>query len=74
MRTTHLVIALALAACSRSFPANFPRGSAASSEAATPTPTLMARALREDPPLPGESTQGWEGLESSPQGGHVHAH
>jgi hypothetical protein len=76
MRTSHIAIALlALAGCSRSFPSTFPRSSAASTEAAPARTTVMARALREDPPLPGEPTEGWEGLApGAPQGGHHHGH
>jgi len=75
----HLAIAvLALAsACTRSLPSTFPSSSAASLDAAEAPAANVGRALREEPPLPGEPTDGWEGLESSStsaQGGHTHAH
>ncbi len=74
-----LLLSLTLtAACSPTLPARFPESSAASSEAEAAPVTPVGRALREEPPLPGEPQTGWEGLEdgeSTPtHGGHVHAH
>jgi hypothetical protein len=69
MRTRDLVPVIVLAAligaCSRRLPSTFPSSSAASSEAAQAPAAVVGRALREDPPLPGEPTAGWEGLEPS---------
>ncbi|UJR84353.1 hypothetical protein [Sandaracinus amylolyticus] len=72
-----IVIAAALAACTRSLPAAFPPSSPISSDAVEAPVADVGRALREDPPLPGESTQGWHGLEPASipasHGGHDHA-
>ncbi|AKF03245.1 hypothetical protein [Sandaracinus amylolyticus] len=81
MRTRSFVLATALAAvlaaCTRSFPAAFPTSSPASSDATEAPVADVGRALREDPPLPGEPTRGWHGLEPAsvtpPHGGHDHA-
>lgn len=79
LRTVLLMMLLAapLGACSRSVPSHFPRTSAASGEAPAGAPAVVGRALRADPPLPGESTDGWVGLDpqSAPAahvGGHSH--
>jgi hypothetical protein len=71
-----VLIALAgLAGCTRSFPSTFPRSAAASLDAPEAPAIVIGRALREEPPLPGEPMSGWESLEAAPpQGGHVHAH
>ena len=53
-------------------PSTFPVRSAASPEAAPADATQVARALSEDPPLPGASTTGWTGL-AAPQGPDPHA-
>ncbi|MCC6877213.1 MAG: hypothetical protein IT378_23105 [Sandaracinaceae bacterium] len=79
MQIRHLLAAAALLlGCTRSMPSSFPRGSAASPEAAEAPRAVVARSLLEEPPLPGESTDGWDGLESpaaaDPHGGHRHAH
>lgn len=78
MRTLLLATlsALVLASCGRTFPPTLAR-SAASLETEPARAALVGRALREDPPLPGEPLGGWEALEpvAAPQhGGHHHAH
>lgn len=75
-----IVLAALLGACTRSVPSRFPSSSAASTDAAEAPIATVGIALREDPPLPGESTEGWEALEPTTSseapahGGHVHAH
>lgn len=72
-----LLFVLSLGGCARSLPATLPPSSAASAAATEAPAATVARALRADPPLPGESTAGWEGLEPSTpaqHGGHGHAH
>lgn len=77
-RLALLATLLGVAACApRTFNKELPASSPASALApAAPLPAVMGRALREDPPLPGESTEGWSGLApeaGSPQeGGHAH--
>lgn len=67
MRTRYVVVlallAAPLGACSRSFPSTFPPSSAASSQAAEAPAAVVGRALVQEPPLPGEPTDGWIGLE-----------
>lgn len=58
-----LLLATLLGACARSFPATVPTTWAASPDAQPAVPVVIARALREDPPLPGEPAEGWEALE-----------
>ena len=73
-----LPVTAALAGCTpRAVPASFPASSAASPQAAEAPAPRVGIALAEDPPLPGESTEGWYGLE--PKGGqgaqpHHHHH
>ena len=58
---------------SRSVPASFPSTSAASASAPEASRTSVTRALDEDPPLPGASTEGWPGLRPAAEpaaGGH----
>ncbi|CAG0987897.1 hypothetical protein GPROT1_02768 [Gammaproteobacteria bacterium] len=79
MQIRHLLAAAALLlGCTRSMPSSFPRASAASPDAAEAPRALVARSLLGEPPLPGESTAGWDGLESAPAAdphrGHRHAH
>ena len=78
------------ACASRPLHPDFPEASAASPETAAPAPAEVAIALEADPPLPGEPTEGWLGLEAPPEdgsspheghghhgshdGGHDHAH
>lgn len=66
MRTTflHIVVSLAaLAGCSRSVSTEFPRASAASLEVEEAPPARVGRAIEEEPPLPGETRDGWEALD-----------
>lgn len=74
-----------IAGCSRSVPTTFPESSAASLQAADGRAAPVGRAIREEPPLPGESREGWEALERDAgapahgghhghHGGHGHAH
>jgi hypothetical protein len=75
----YLVVAALLAgACSsREVPATFASSSPASLSAAEAPHAEVARALREDPPLPGAPSTGWSGLESADPGagsGHQHEH
>ncbi len=64
----------ALAGCSRSVPAEFPRASAASAEASAAPPARVGLAIEEEPPLPGEAREGWEALDrGTPAAGH-HGH
>jgi hypothetical protein len=92
MRTTPLVLPMVLAAlvgaCARTVPSTLPRSSAASLDAPEAPVVSVGRALREEPPLPGEPTEGWEALAPSDasgahgessgahgaHGGHHHAH
>jgi hypothetical protein len=69
----------ALAGCSpRALPASFPASSAASPSAPEAPLPRVGVALLEDPPPPGESTEGWYGLEPEPRRGgaqpHDHSH
>jgi hypothetical protein len=66
--------ALALAACaSRPLHPEFPSSSAASPDEVAPPPDAVAVSLEADPPLPGEPTEGWLGLEPEPgSSGHAH--
>jgi hypothetical protein len=72
-RATALVFGAALigssaAACSRSAPASFPTGSAASLDAAEAPAARVGAVLAGDPPLPGEPTAGWPGLDDARSG------
>lgn len=74
---TALAIAAALAGCTRALPAAFPPSSAASPDALEGRPRAVGLALTEEPPLPGERREGWEGLgQAAPSrhGGHRHGH
>lgn len=87
MRTRVLAIALLATSaigCSRSVPAVFPSSSAASLDADEGRAARVGRAIVEEPPLPGETREGWEGLEQGDadapdhsghhgHGGHGHA-
>ncbi len=46
----------------RAVPRSFPEASPASRHAVEAKPASVTRALQEDPPLPGESTEQWPGL------------
>jgi hypothetical protein len=80
LRSLSAAIAVALAsACTRSVPSEFPARSAASPGAEQAPARVLARAIREEPPLPGEAMDGWEALgdpadESSHGEHHHHAH
>ncbi|AUX28690.1 MULTISPECIES: hypothetical protein [Sorangium] len=71
-----LMLVVALAGCApRSVPASFPASSAASPQAAEAPSPRIGVALAEDPPLPGEPTAGWVGLEpASAPGADPHQH
>jgi hypothetical protein len=76
MQATYLKLAalsLLTSCATRQVPAQFPRTAPSSHEAlAAPLP-VVGRLTREHPPLPGEATDGWSGLEEPAQEGH-HAH
>lgn len=67
-----MLFGLSVAACaSRSVPSSFPKTSAASAEAQEAPTARVGVALEQDaPPLPGESTEGWRGLEEQPPAKH----
>lgn len=67
-RLSALVAALlALAGCApRAVPASFPSSSAASPVSLEAPAPRIGAALAEDPPLPGEPTDGWRGLDADP--------
>lgn len=57
-----LVLVTAVGCASRTVPDAFPRASPASTQAPELPPARVDRALSGDPPLPGQSTEGWPGL------------
>lgn len=67
---------LAAACSSRAVPSAWPESAAASPASAAAPIAAVTRSLEADPPLPGESAAGWEGLESSvpaeSHAGHEH--
>ncbi|MCB9596482.1 MAG: hypothetical protein H6719_27410 [Sandaracinaceae bacterium] len=71
-------LALALVGCSRELPTTFPSGSAASLDEPEAPVASVGVALEQEPPLPGEPSSGWEGLQrdagAASHGGHDHAH
>lgn len=73
-----LLAVWAMTACSpRTLPDRFPTASSVSAEAPEPPPPPAAVALREDPPLPGETSSGWLGLAAGQDGStdpHAHHH
>ena len=73
-----LSVALSAGCGGRSVPSRFPSSSAASTEAREAPVDDPTVALASDPPLPGEPTGAWRGLDPDAgpvaQGGHVHAH
>jgi len=79
-RSTAGVLALlatlsALVGCApRALPASFPSSSAASPNAPEAPPPRIGVALLEDPPPPGESTEGWYGLEPEPRKSNERSH
>jgi len=69
----------ALAACGAQATPQRPSGSAASLAEPEAERASVVRALREDPPLPGSPTDGWEGLRTPAAtgegaAGHQHHH
>ncbi|WP_437814548.1 hypothetical protein [Sorangium sp. So ce1078] len=65
-----LMLVAVLAGCApRSLPASFPASSAASPQAGEAPSSRIGVALSEDPPLPGEPTAGWVGLDPAPAPG-----
>lgn len=73
------IAAIVAAACSRSLPASFPSESAASPEAAPAPAARVGAMLAGDPPLPGEPSAGWPGLDDAgageaPPANHDHHH
>lgn len=61
-RLVALAIVGSLASCGPRAPTSFPRNSAASDLADEAPAAPIGLALREDPPLPGQSGAGWTGL------------
>jgi hypothetical protein len=56
-----------LSACApRAFPTSLPKASAASREADAAPEAPLGAMLQADPPLPGEPTDRWQGLEEPP--------
>lgn len=56
-----------LSACApRAFPTSFPPASAASPEAEAAPEARLGEMLQNEPPLPGEPTERWRGLEEQP--------
>ncbi len=66
--STWALTVLALS-CATSVPARFPRGSAAAEDTPPAPLPSAATALRADPPLPGQGSAGWPGLEDGDAGG-----
>jgi hypothetical protein len=59
----YLALGLAATGCApHGVPPNLPRSSVASPEGGEAAPARVTLALDEDPPLPGEVTEGWRGL------------
>ncbi|GAB5546349.1 MAG: hypothetical protein SangKO_061090 [Sandaracinaceae bacterium] len=69
---TAVAAVAALASCTPALPTALPRGSAASPDAPEARPARVGLALTEEPPLPGERREGWEGLGDAAPGGHAH--
>jgi hypothetical protein len=70
-----LVTLPGIACASRSVPEGFPVASAASEASPEVPPEVVTRSIQEDPPLPGEAHDGWNGLSSPTKptgGGHEH--
>ncbi len=59
------VLASSTGCFSREVPATLPATSPASLSAVEAARAPVTRSLEGDPPLPGESTQGWRGLEAN---------
>lgn len=58
-----LAVLLAGSACSRELPSDWPSNSPVSPEADAAPVSRVTLALDSDPPLPGEPTDGWIGLD-----------
>jgi hypothetical protein len=72
-----LLVGLLVACASRELPSSLPRTSAASTDAPEARPYLVTQSLSEHPPLPGEASEGWDGLRAPGKpadGGHEHHH
>jgi hypothetical protein len=69
--TLSLLLVGLLAACSRRVP-DAPPSSPLSHEAASAPAPRVDVAMTSDPPLPGESREGWAGLPAAKAGGHQH--
>jgi hypothetical protein len=75
-----LGITLALGGCaSRAVPASYPANGPLSPQAPEAAPAQVTVALRGEPPLPGEGSAGWTGLEAgdpahTPAVDHSHHH
>ena len=74
-----VLVALSAGACSRSLPPAWSSASPVSIEAEPAPQAAVHRSLDEDPPLPGATTEAWEGLDRPAEshtghGGHHHGH
>ncbi len=69
-----VAIGLLLGGCAtRQRPTSYPSTSAASEEATAAPPATVGRYVREEPPLPGEPSDGWPGLDAQKvEGRHAH--
>lgn len=68
-----LLLGLLAASCGdRRVPAQFPASSAASPSTSHGVMVTESRALRADPPLPGEHVRGWDALEPAEETSEVH--
>jgi hypothetical protein len=73
LRSLPVFVLLLLVGCSRSLPDPTP-GSVIDSESPTPDAVAVDVALAGDPPLPGQSREGWPGLVEPKSGGEHHHH
>jgi hypothetical protein len=68
-----MIFCAGLAACSsRDVPTAWPEQSAASPRAAAAPSAVVTQALDSHPPLPGQSSTGWAGLDASEAPAHEH--
>ena len=72
LSTLSLLLVGLLAACSRRVPDSPPSSPLSHEAASAPVPSVDV-AMSSDPPLPGESREGWSGLPEA-KGGHGHHH
>jgi hypothetical protein len=73
-RTLHLTaLALLLVGCSRRLPDPSP-GSVIDPDSTAPKPLAVDVAMTGDPPLPGQSREGWPGLVEPASNAHHHHH